>query len=199
MNAAKNTTGALRGFGHSQHGAALVTSLLILVVMTIIGVTAVTTSSLTEKMAGNMRDLNLAFEAAEAGLRDGERWLITYPSVGHQPPPPNAAACTTPPCSCGTPPCDVWDLNKILDVAAGVELNEQTHTWWTTQGRPYSETLANVTTQPRYIIEYIEYVPDELSADAPPTGRNYYRVTARGTGGSNVAQLYLQSVYSARY
>ena len=199
MNTLHKTLSACRGLGQAERGAALVTSLLILVVMTIIGVTAVTTSSLTEKMAGNMRDLNLAFEAAEAGLREGERWLVTYPSVGHQPPPPNAASCTTPPCTCGTPPCDVWDLNKILDFASGDALNEQTHLWWTTQGRPYSETLANVGTQPHFIIEYIDYVPDELSADAPPTGRNYYRLTARGTGGSNVAQLFLESVYSARY
>ena len=49
----------------SQQGAALVVSLMILLVMTLIGITAMSSSNLEEKMAGNSRDMMLAFQAAD--------------------------------------------------------------------------------------------------------------------------------------
>lgn len=51
-----------------QHGAALVMSLVILLILTILGISAMGTSSLEQKMAGNMQEQNRAFQAAEAGL-----------------------------------------------------------------------------------------------------------------------------------
>ena len=60
-----------------QQGAVLAIGLLILVVMTLIGVTAMTTTSLENKMAGNLKDWNLALQAAEAGLRDAESDVAT--------------------------------------------------------------------------------------------------------------------------
>jgi type IV pilus assembly protein PilX len=56
----------------SQKGAALVIGLIILVVLTLIGVQAMRTSIVQERMAGNMRERNVAFQAAEAALRVGE-------------------------------------------------------------------------------------------------------------------------------
>jgi type IV pilus assembly protein PilX len=58
-----------------QRGVVLIISLIFLVLLTIIGVTAMQTTLLQERMAGNMRDLNLAFQATEASLRAGETWL----------------------------------------------------------------------------------------------------------------------------
>lgn len=49
-------------------GVALVTSLVILLILTIIGIAAMRTSSLEERMAGNVQDATYAFEAAESGL-----------------------------------------------------------------------------------------------------------------------------------
>lgn len=49
-------------------GAALVMSLVILLILTILGITAMGTSSLEQKMAGNMQEATRAFEAAESGL-----------------------------------------------------------------------------------------------------------------------------------
>ena len=51
-----------------QQGAALVVSLIILVVLTIIGITAMRTSTLEERMSGNMQDTLKAFSAAESAL-----------------------------------------------------------------------------------------------------------------------------------
>ena len=52
-----------------QQGAALVVGLVLLVVITLVGVTAMRSTTLQEKMAGNLRDSNLSFQAAEAALR----------------------------------------------------------------------------------------------------------------------------------
>lgn len=51
-----------------QSGAALVMSLVILLVLTIIGVAAMRTASLEERMAGNIQEATSAFHAAESGL-----------------------------------------------------------------------------------------------------------------------------------
>lgn len=53
---------------HAQDGVALVTSLVILLVLTVLGIAAMRTSSLEERMAGNVQDAIHAFEAAESGL-----------------------------------------------------------------------------------------------------------------------------------
>jgi len=55
-----------------QSGAVLVIGLIILVVLTLLGVQGMRTNVAQERMAGNMRERNLAFQAAEAALRRGE-------------------------------------------------------------------------------------------------------------------------------
>lgn len=56
-----------------QRGAALITALILLLVLTLVGVNSLANTVLEERMAGNMRDRQLAFQAAEAALREGER------------------------------------------------------------------------------------------------------------------------------
>ncbi len=51
-----------------QRGAALAVALVFLVVLTIIGVTALRTTTLEERMAGNLQEHTRAFQAAEAGV-----------------------------------------------------------------------------------------------------------------------------------
>ncbi|MFA7387768.1 MAG: PilX N-terminal domain-containing pilus assembly protein [Thiohalobacteraceae bacterium] len=60
-----------------QRGATLIIALIFLLLMTLIGVTSMQSTTLQERMAGNTRDRNLALQAAEAGLREGENWLAT--------------------------------------------------------------------------------------------------------------------------
>ncbi len=52
----------------NQRGMALIMALVILLILTILGVTAMTTSSLEEKMSGNIQEQNRAFQAAESGI-----------------------------------------------------------------------------------------------------------------------------------
>ncbi|MEW6176401.1 PilX N-terminal domain-containing pilus assembly protein [Stutzerimonas frequens] len=65
-------------FGHSQErGAVLLVALVMLLLLTILGAAAMRDTNLQERMAGNMRDHNLAFQAAEAALRFAEQEVKT--------------------------------------------------------------------------------------------------------------------------
>ena len=61
---------------HKQTGSALIVALSMLLVLTILGVASMQSSSLQEKMAGNSRDSQVAFQAAEAALRAGELYVF---------------------------------------------------------------------------------------------------------------------------
>lgn len=64
-----------------QSGVVLAICLIILLVLTLIGVTSSNVTGLEEKMAANTKDVNLAFQAAEAALRDVETNILkTKPS-----------------------------------------------------------------------------------------------------------------------
>jgi type IV pilus assembly protein PilX len=169
-----------------QGGAVLIISLFILLIMTLVGITSMSTTSLEEKMAGNMRDKNIALQSTEAALEDGEGWLA---SLGTEP-----ADAT----SCGSPPCDVWALNILPSLA------DQSVSWWQANAREYgtagAKDISDVNTDPYFVVEAQAYVRDNLdSGQNPPTGRNFYRVTARGTGGSDDAQAVLQSTFVKRF
>lgn len=58
-----------------QSGAVLVVSLLFLLILTMIGVASMQTTTMEEKMAGNMRDRGVALQAAESGIRDAEAFI----------------------------------------------------------------------------------------------------------------------------
>ena len=55
----------------AQQGSALIISLMILLVMTIVGVATMNSSMLEEKMATNNNDMTITFQAAEAGIGTG--------------------------------------------------------------------------------------------------------------------------------
>lgn len=156
-----------------QRGSALFISLMLLIVMTLIGVTAMQTTVMQERMAGNVRDNNLAFQAAEAALRDGEEFLrgATLPNFN------------------GTNGLYQLDL-EYPPLWADID--------WDDDGRVYGNTLDGVAATPRYIIEELPAVvlPGEsLAADEPAPEAAFFRVTARGVGGSDVSIVILQSTF----
>lgn len=167
--------------GHSsQSGVALIVSLIMLVLLLLLGLTAMQTTTMEESMAGNMQDRMVAFQAAEASLRDGEEWLL---DLGEEPDVVE---------TCGSAPCEVWTLE-----ATGLgELTERNHAWWQTNGREYTDTISLAESEPQYVIEFQAYVPDALrlgESYGGPTGRHYYRITSRGTGGSDNAEAIVRS------
>ncbi|KRT55382.1 pilus assembly PilX family protein [endosymbiont of Ridgeia piscesae] len=60
-----------------QRGAVLVLALMLLVIMTVLGISGIGNSVLEQRMAGNFHQSNTALQAAEVALRVAERWLTT--------------------------------------------------------------------------------------------------------------------------
>lgn len=52
----------------NQEGAALITSLIMLVILTLLGLTSMNTTTMEERMAANSQEINRAFQAASTGL-----------------------------------------------------------------------------------------------------------------------------------
>ena len=82
----------------AQAGAALIVVLIILVAMTIAGVSGMQMSSLEERMSANSRDRMFALQAAEAALRVGQVRAKTQLLSGAN------AACMNGLCSFGAAP-----------------------------------------------------------------------------------------------
>ena len=64
--------------GRHQSGAVLIVAMIILVVLTLLGVTAMNTSSLQEKIASNTQEQVHAFQAAETGLNQAFADNLAY-------------------------------------------------------------------------------------------------------------------------
>ena len=172
-------------FCQKQRGVVLVAGLIFLVILTIIGITAMGTTALTERMAQNLRDSSIAFEAAEAALGDGEIWVKNQ-----------AAATTVTTTTCSASPCAVWQYGAL-----GTTFYKQPSSWWQANAVAFSSTIPGVYQQPRYVIEQYGFVPYDLSPDSLSKGRGYYyyRVTAWGTGPTGTANSVVQSMFATQF
>lgn len=157
-----------------QFGAVLAISLIMLLLLTLIGVTGIQTTGLEEKMAGNMYKQNISFQSAESALKQAENWIG---SLEDKPTPIDDSGSD----SCSDSGSDesgtiaVWSKKDGRDWSSETIWNKATNaTGITTVDKP-----------PKYIIE-------ELSNDGV---NNYYRITARGTDSSGQAKVILQSIY----
>ena len=171
---------------HRQRGAILVTSLLLLIVLTVLGVAMMRMTTMQERMTGNTRDLNLALQAAEAALREGEDKLS--PTVMTTRPQPQASA--------GCLICE----GTYLPVA----IQDSTQFDWTTAreyGTAGTQDIQGLAEDPRYVIAAIGYVPDTQLQGFNDTlsGRDFYQITARSTGASGQANTVLQSTFPRRF
>lgn len=52
----------------TQQGVVLITALVFLVILTLLGITSMSTNTLEERMAANSQEMNRVFQAAESGL-----------------------------------------------------------------------------------------------------------------------------------
>lgn len=160
-----------------ERGAILVTSLLLLLTLTIIGVSVVQVTRMQERMAGNMRDLNLAFQGAEAALRDGEAQVEGTI---------NLATCTVAPCA-------TWE-RQTLPVLTGT-----TAAWWAANAQEYgvdgTRELTDLAADPQFVVEHVRQVKPSLNVD-DAFGRDFFQVTARSAGGSGGTNTVLQVTYA---
>lgn len=199
-----------------QQGIALVVGIIFLLLMTLIGVTAIQTTSLDERMAGNVRDRNLAFQAAEAALRDAEEDIR---GIGTRNPAISGISDFSLDCnSDGTagndddglcdrrPDCNVNDTTcKKNWVASTYSGNAITFPATTLAPPIYAAVTVSMTAAPS--IQYGQFTGAasiaELSAQPRYLieGRKiedkfYYRITVRAQGASANTVVWLQSVYT---
>lgn len=195
-------------------GVALVTSLVMLTVMTFIGVVAMSTGSLEEKMAGNQRNQEIAFQAAESALREGERFVETTPNLVAQ----VDDTCTNGLCTTSRQDASydasasdcasTWIDERWVERSCALNLAV-----WSTANRHREivGAIPEAQTKPRYIVEFLSYVPRDLSLTPSMTPPAYdgtgggpgwqaewsemYRVTALATGGTGLSRVMLQSTY----
>lgn len=167
------------GYTKQQSGVVLLVSLIMLLLLTLIGVSGSQVTGLEEKMAGNMKDRNLAFQAAEAALAAGEAATAGKPTITC----PGAATGFYMPmdadCNGTAETTPVWE-SAAFD--------------WATDSIQYTGDLKDISADPRYIIEDMGVVDCKGSATGSLGCRNY-RVTARATGGTENAVVILQSIY----
>lgn len=174
----------------SQQGFVLIVALVLLLVLTLLGLAASQSTSLEERMAGNERNQNLAFQAAEAGLRAGQ-YCLTH----------NLPACTTY-SNANTGGNGAYLFNP----ANTVTLWTQPGFWTTTGNYLQYDTIAGqsmqqVAAQPKFIIEKLPAVPSPgggLGASGYGAGTpliQRWRITSLGTGGDSSSTVMLQEIY----
>ena len=200
-------------FQPRQRGAVLVVALLFLTILTILGVTAMTATTFEERLAGNTRDTGLAFQAAEAALRDARRDLngIVIPPFS-APRSPGISGKTgfgdgtdADNGKCGglaPTPAYTMGLCRPLayDATRGVPppfndsvdlYNAPSVEYGTYTGAPQLRGLAK---QPRYYIE-VMCLPQYGASLGDPNYCSFYRITARGYGNNPNTQVTVQEIF----
>jgi type IV pilus assembly protein PilX len=169
------------GLSKSQSGVVLLISLIILVLLTLIGITGMQTTGLEEKMSGSMRDKNLAFQAAESALRDAEAYINT---IKDDPTLMTLKNSTSTSCTAGLCP-----LATPTSTAIYATFSDDS---WKSYGKQVATTITGLSEQPRYMIEILTTAP---SMD---TSKMYamLRVTARAWGVNSDTVIQLQTKYT---
>ncbi|MEJ2115276.1 MAG: PilX N-terminal domain-containing pilus assembly protein [Gammaproteobacteria bacterium] len=168
-----------------QSGAVLFVGLIMLLVMSLIAVTSMQNSTLEVRMAGNTRDSLVALQTAEAALQAGEEFL-------------DAGGLS------------LADFDNDGSDALYDNSNDElwkTINWQDTNSKRYMTfSPSNVATEPRYVIQHISetQVAPKLLVENYGEGQagqtiQLFRVTARGTGGSDNTKVYLQSIYGVDF
>ncbi len=177
---------------NDQKGAVLIISLLMLLVTTMIGITAMGTTTLEEKMASNHRQRQIALQAASSALRDAEAWLNNPANL--------MIAATLETTFDGSIP-ELFSLRRPTPATAITPVNFQVNnpSDWATigNGQPISTSLSNIgTKQPKYIIEYMGRIGRPPLNYTSPDLRQYgFRITAIGWGADDTTIYLTQSSF----
>ena len=177
-----------------QEGIVLFMSLVMLLLLTILGVSSIQTTSLQQRMARNANDGTLAFQAAEVALRDGEDLLEELNNLTDF-----------------GDPLDDLEGNEAngyyFEAAPGDPPNWKSLGDWTGGGFRTSETQITGAEQPKYIVEHVQTIIadadalnlDNIGEDIGAGRTEVFRVTARGYGASADAQVMIQGTYGKQF
>lgn len=191
---------------YSQHGFALIASLLFLVLMTLLALSMFNGLTLDEKMGGNLREKSRAIESAQAAIRAGEFALQQFagktlakginPTIAtNVTSSGNIVTTCTSSTSFSASPITIC-LNSAESVSsaydAGVSYQPSVMT------KSASGGIGTYSAFPTYYIQYLGQ--DEVGTDFQRSGGlvPFYLITGRGTGGNGTAVAVIQSVYSLK-
>ena len=192
-----------------QAGVSLVVVMLIMVVASLLGVAGVQISMMAERATRNDRDLQVAWQSAEAALIDAELDIQGQPvsAANKRPEVFDRKMVDT---AKFAPGCGKAGEGKSFGLCNPVGLkpdwlmvdftttgtNAPTVGFGTFTGRAFPAGGAGVqpAAVPRYVIELI--ADPSQAPTTPPKDRKYvYRVTARGFGPNADTQAVLQMIY----
>lgn len=158
-----------------QQGATLIVSLILLLVIAIISIAGIRSVILEERMVGNQRDAQMAFQAAEAALTDAEMQVSDF--------------VATP----------LTSTHGWLYERTDTQPLWQSVDWQdaTAVGQYSGASLGMLSSQPNYVVELLMPVSanDSLEVGAVDDSQQLYRITSQGTGQSPNAVVILQSIY----
>lgn len=183
----------------AQRGAVLIVGLVLLLVVTLIGVSALRTTALQERMTGNLRQTNIAFQAAEAGLQAG----LAYIAKQTVAPVPQKSADSKV-----WPACPSAAADSPSSEAACTQRDTVITDWLSRrlasdQGVAYSAFSAtpipDVAGQPRIFITERVLRPPETTEALQGGGTYYYTVTAIGFGQTDNATAIVESTVARLY
>lgn len=178
-----------------QRGFSLVTTLLFMLAAMVLGVSVMGINVMQERMIGNSKDRDLAFQAAEAALRDAEQDVSL--SIGE-------ASVFTDTCTAG-----LCTAPSSRATPSSLPVEKQTGFDWNPAGgmvRTYGAMTSvpafpGVSAPPVYFIENLGVLPPapgDSAVDDVLHPRLTYRITARATGARAETVVVLQSVYFKR-
>lgn len=198
-------TTALQCRPHRQGGASLIMVMIILTIVSILGVAGIQISMMSERGARNDRDLQIAWQSAEAALLDAEIDIYGPGASTRRAnfsPATNVMAFTD---GCGTSGnsiglCSLVNSGRPTWLTAAFDFSATgssakstaygTYTNRTFQAGGFGAQPAQL---PRYVIEPIR---DPADRDIGSTTPAYiYRVTAMGFGPRTDIQAVLQMIY----
>lgn len=164
-------------------GSALILSLVFLLLLTIIGVASMQSATLQERMSGNTRDRNLAFQTAEAALRGAEDvlGLAVLPTFNN-----STAGYRQQLAKSGSGTYWLNDYNWTA--GAGANSGSQQYT---------AHTFTGVAAPPRFVVEQLPAVAkvgESVKLGQLEEG-GFYRVTTRASGATTETSVILQSVF----
>ena len=195
-----------------QKGNTLIVSLVILLAVSIVGVSSISGVSLNQKMATNFRDNDLAFQAAEAALVEGES--IAHNIFENKSPTlirnfdKNCKSDCFPTSGCSSGLCfsGTYDTSGVYDPDSECVLNNtgvrpaETRATWT-DAKLHRESVVEFTRlaeKPKFIIEFLCFAQKDPAAEnIKDFGKltNYVvRVSSYAKGSSKDSEVVLQSV-----
>ncbi|MFN3957347.1 MAG: PilX N-terminal domain-containing pilus assembly protein [Tepidimonas ignava] len=179
-----------------QDGFALVVALILLLAITIIGVTTIRTTLIERKLATATLDRNITFQAAEAALRRAEDIALahsrTKPQLAQLVPDDSCDVTVQTNCNSGL--CILHDPDCPLR-----STDPSVTAWGTASGLDLGPLAGDVA--PTYLVEFLgsNFYCREPDPTVPNDPNNYckrYRITARAQpAGDSRSTVILESLY----